>query len=269
MLNVNKNSSHQPSFGNEAADGKGAQKIRSETRYFEYIADKIARAKNTADTLVKDIGHPGLQGQIRELALKECIEPFLTHSFSCGTGKLIDSYSNISDQIDLIVYHRKTVPPILVNADLGLYPIEGVRYVFEIKTTLSATELKDSLKKFKSIGKLSSRPQKNIDGTIENIGQPTNALFAFDSDLSSSEIERYLKYDSRTPPICTAICVLGKGYWAFGGVKDLWYGFEAKEHPTKYAEFCSFITGFMNTLALEEYRIPPFLPGVYVNVWDA
>lgn len=237
------------------------------TKYFEYIADKIASAKKTADTLSKNLNHHGLEGQIRELALKECIEPFLTHSFCCGTGKLIDSYQNISDQIDLVIYHRKSVPPILVNSDLGLYPLESVRYTFEVKSKLTATGVRDSLKKFKSIRKLSSNPQKQPNGAVKDIGKPTNVLFAFDSDISGSEIERYLKYDSKEPRICSVLCVIGKGYWSFGG-KNLWYGFESKDHPTQYAEFCSFITGFMNSLAIEESQFPLFMPGVYVKAND-
>lgn len=97
-----------------ADDGADVMRQRGvmATRYFNYIADKIASAKSKADTLTSNIGHHGLEGEIRELAIKECIMPFLTQSFHCGTGKIIDSYKNISDQIDLVVYHRRTVPPI-------------------------------------------------------------------------------------------------------------------------------------------------------------
>lgn len=117
-----------------------------ESRYYRHILNKITAAKKAADDMATDIEHPGLEGDLRELALKECIEPFLTHSFEVGTGKVIDTYQNLSDQIDAIIYHRKLVPPIFFSKELGLFPVESVRYVFEVKSNLNATQIKDSLK---------------------------------------------------------------------------------------------------------------------------
>ncbi len=87
------------------------------TKYFDYIAGKIGTAKRRADLLAQDLGHRGIEGEIREIALKECIEPFLTQSFQCGNGKIIDSYQQISSQIDLVIYHKKVVPPILISSE--------------------------------------------------------------------------------------------------------------------------------------------------------
>lgn len=67
------------------------------TRYYDYIVDKIHAAHRNANSLAKRIEHHGLEGQIREIAVKDCIEPFLTHSFKCGTGKIIDSFERITD----------------------------------------------------------------------------------------------------------------------------------------------------------------------------
>ena len=79
------------------------------SRYYRHIVNKISSAKKAADDMVQDIEHPGLEGELRELALKDCIEPFLTQSFKVGTGKVIDTYQVLSDQIDAIVYHSKLV----------------------------------------------------------------------------------------------------------------------------------------------------------------
>ncbi len=142
------------------------------TRHFSYIANKIEAAKLRADTLAAGIGHHGIEGDIREIAIRECVEPFLTQSYQCATGKVIDSLENLSDQIDLIIYHKKVAPPILVNRDLGLFPVECVRYVFEVKSRLTATEVKDANKKFRSVSKLVSFPQTQGDGTKKGGGLP-------------------------------------------------------------------------------------------------
>jgi hypothetical protein len=236
------------------------------TKHFDYIANRIAAAKINADSLASNIGHQGIVGQIRELAARDCVEPFLTQSYQCGSGKVIDSAQNLSDQIDLVVYHRKVVPPILVSRDLGLYPVECVRYVFEVKATLTATEVKDANKKFRSVSRLISFPKKQSDGSIKGGAMPSTVLIAFGSDISGSELDRYLKHTEGEYPPCTVLCVIGKGYWFFDAKTKSWYGQESTAGSAPFTEFCMFITGFMNTLAAEETSMKPFQPGAYVNV---
>ncbi|WP_342365569.1 DUF6602 domain-containing protein [Pseudomonas sp. CFBP 13727] len=231
------------------------------TKYFDYIIDKVAAAKREADILAHGLEHHGLAGQIREIALRNCISPFLTHSFNCGSGKVIDTFRQITDQLDLVVYQKKAAPPIMFAPELGLFPVECVRYVFEVKSTLNATEIKDSLKKFESVKKLRSYPRV-VDG-VEYFGHlPATVLFAFSSDISGSEIDRYLKYDPSDYPSATVLCVLGKGYWHWN---DGWHGVANSGSLPPMTEFAAFITGFMNTLAAEETSMRPFSPGTYVN----
>jgi len=236
------------------------------TKHFDYIANKIASAKRNADSLAAGINHHGIEGEIRELAAKECIEPFLTQSYSCGTGKVIDTFQTMSDQIDLVIYHRKVAPPILVNRDLGLFPVECVRYVFEIKSTLSASEVKDANKKFRSIRNLRSFPRATPDGKVTYGGLPATVLLSFASDITGSEIERYKKHTEDEHPPCTVLCVLGKGYWYYDANTKCWNGQETSTLAPQCIEFCMFIAGFMNTLAVEETSLKPFLPGFYVDV---
>lgn len=237
------------------------------TKHFDYIVNKIAAAKAGADALAAGINHHGLEGQIRELGAKECIEPFLTQSYCCGTGKVIDTSQSISDQMDLVVYHRKVAPPILVNRDLGLFPVECVKYVIEVKSTLTADEIRDTNKKFRSITNLKSFPRRDTDGNTTYGVLPTTVLLAFSSDIAGSEIERYKKYTKGNPP-CVVICVLGKGYWFYDRARNDWSGLETSSDAPRFLEFSMFITGFMNTLASEEMTMRPFVPGAYVNVDD-
>lgn len=238
------------------------------TKYFDYIVNKISAAKLQANSLAAGIRHRGVEGQIREIAIRDCITPFLTQSYQCSSGKIIDSLQNISDQIDLIIYHKKIVPPILINHDLGLFPVECVRYAFEIKTKLTASEIKDANKKFTSVRNLISFPNKQADGSIQRGSLPTTVLFAFDSDLSGSEIDRYLKHSKESPPACIVLCVLGKGYWFYNGGTKHWYGEQVTTASQPYQEFCMFIGGLMNTLSREEASSRPFDPASYIYAED-
>lgn len=233
--------------------------------HLSFVLEKIAAAQRTADALVKQVDHCGLQGQIREIALRECVEPFLTQSYSCATGKVIDSRRSISDQIDLVVFHRKVAPPILINRDLGLFPVECVRYVFEVKSTLTAEEVRDANKKFRSVANLVSFPSNRADGRVLSGPRPTTVLFAFASDIEGCELERYLRHSRDEFPPSTVLCVLGKCYWFFDKELKCWRGGSVKGGlEMRYLEFAAFIGGFMNTLAAEETSMRPFHPAAYV-----
>ncbi|MBS4047416.1 MAG: hypothetical protein KG075_13810, partial [Alphaproteobacteria bacterium] len=175
------------------------------SKHFEYIINKIAAAKQNAQSLGSKLGHHGLEGQIKELAIRECIQPFLTQSFQCGSGKVIDSQGRLSDQIDLVVYHKKVAPPILVSQDLGLFPVECVQYVFEIKSCLTASEIRDANKKFRSISNLVSFPKKDASGVMKGGKLPATVLLAFESDVTGSEIDRYIKHTDGSHSPCTVL----------------------------------------------------------------
>ncbi|WP_224554325.1 DUF6602 domain-containing protein [Pectobacterium versatile] len=235
------------------------------TKYSAYIRQKIQSAKESADILSADIENNGIAGSIKEIALQKCLMPFLTQSYKAGNGKIIDSFQKTSSQIDILLYHKKVAPPILINSELGLYPIECVKYAFEIKSKLTATEIKDSIEKFKSVAALNSFPSKKNNGEMVFGDRPTTVLFAFNSDITGSEIKRYIKYDNSSTPACMALCVLGKGYWFY---QNGWYGYESDGSLPAYSEFCMFIAGLMNTLSREETSIKPFNPGCYLTSED-
>ncbi|WP_340481201.1 DUF6602 domain-containing protein [Vibrio anguillarum] len=239
----------------------------SKRKYFEYIVNLIDSAKKEANFLAADIEHHGLAGQIREIALNKCIAPFLTHSFKCGTGKIIDTEGNLSDQIDLIVYHTKLAPALMINSELGIFPAECCAYAIEVKSTLTATEIKDSIKKAKSVKKLQLFPQMDKDGKkVFSNNWVRNVLFAFSTDIKGNEIERYLKYDNANPPEYIAICVLGKGYWFWSELngKYQWFGTEVSDEVEPYEEYALFLSGFTNTLAGMEATLQGFTPGNYI-----
>jgi hypothetical protein len=237
------------------------------TPHFDFITDLIAAAKTAADKLACHADHPGLAGEIRELATQKCIDPFLTQSFRCGTGKVIDSLGGKSDQTDIVVFHKKTVAPVLINSQLGLFPIECVKYAFEVKSTLSATEIKNANAKFRTLAKLKSYPKNDKDGAITGGPMPTSVLLAFSSDILGDELERYLRHTEDNVPPCTVLCVLGKGYWWYQNEK--WQGVRCVPNMPQFAEYALFITGLMNTLSKEECSIRPFNPGPYVNAIGA
>lgn len=233
------------------------------TPHFDYLTGLIKAAKEEADKLARHASHHGMAGEIRELAAEKCIAPFLTQSFRCGTGKIIDSLGNKSDQTDIVVYHKKTAPPVFLSDRLGMFPVECVRYAFEVKSTITAAEIKDANNKFRAIAELKSYPKTDENGTLTTGPKPATVLLAFSSDISGDELDRYLKHTEDSSPPCIVLCVLGKGYWWY--VNGKWHGFRYVTQMPPFVEYAAFMTGFMNTLSNEECSIRPFNPGPYID----
>lgn len=229
--------------------------------YYNLIVERISRAASEAAICAKSIDHSALSGSIREIALRNCIKPYLTHSFKCGTGKVVDTTGHLTKQIDLLVYETKLVPPLMLNEEVGIFPAECCEYAFEVKSTITAAEIRSAIEVGKSIRSLKRFPKTQEDGTIhyEKSGL-RNVLFAFGSDIEGDEMERYLKYDA-TPPVFTVILVLGKGYWFWD---EGWYGITAQELPDPAGLFALFIAGLTNTLVAREASMRCFNPGSYI-----
>jgi hypothetical protein len=232
--------------------------------YYDLIRERIGRAAAEAALAAKTMDHSALAGSIREIALRNCVEPYLTHSFRCGSGKIVDTTGYLTKQIDLIVYQTKLAPPLMVSKEVGIFPAECCAYAFEVKSTLNATEIKSALEVANSVKTLRRFPKSDGTGALSyQQSGPATILFAFGSDISGHELGRYLKYDLDKNPAFTGLLVLGKGYWYWTQDKG-WFGATVEDFSEEQAIFALFIAGFTNTLASQEATIRAFVPGNYM-----
>ena len=92
--------------------------------------------------------HPLLVGTARknEIRLKLAI----------ATGCIIDSYGNTSTQTDVILYEIDQCLIFSINdtTEATYIPCEGVVAIWEVKSTLTTTDLKDSINKIKRVKEL-------------------------------------------------------------------------------------------------------------------
>lgn len=169
------------------------------------------------------VDHPGIQGRIRELALGKIVRPLLFEQLSLGTGKITDYCGNQSSQIDGIIYSTMRLPSVMYDKSLGVFPIDAVMAAIEVKSVLTATEIKDCHSKAASLWRLhySTGSYTHRDGaTTYSVSPLLPIVFAFQSDLtgaSKSELERYLGVDAPAAagkkPAVWMICVVGRGCW--------------------------------------------------------
>lgn len=211
--------------------------------------------------ITQKINHPGMKGRAREIYLEKIINPFIVSGYNFGTGKIVDFLDNQSDQIDIIIYRKNILPPLLYDegAEEGLFPLESVFYAIEVKTIANNNTIKDAYKKAKSLTKLKTPVNSELSWHI-------TGFFAFNSDLKNEpekELDRFRKNDNNfdTTPIIDFICIIDRGYWYFDKKYEKWLYYPAtKEHT----EIIGLIAGISNTLSAYFYSKKPSLIGVYL-----
>jgi len=99
---------------------------------------------------------PSLVGGAREVPVRDQLEQILPRGIAVGSGCVIDSHGNASQQTDVILYERDICPVFSINntPETTYYPCEGVIAVGEIKSSLNTTTLEDSFAKISSVKRL-------------------------------------------------------------------------------------------------------------------
>jgi len=209
------------------------------------VSAAIAQARAAAE-----ITHKGVKGTVLEILLSKLFKPLLPADIGVGTGQIIDAHGNTpSPQIDIVIYNKAILPPVLIDENVGLFPIESVLYTIEVKTKLNSRELKTA----HASAKLINNNFKYLDGNVDqknkpiqqSINKPRSIIFALNTDLKEnglSEAERYMKIYSSDFPYLTAICVAGREYSYED--RECWV---SMRNPKEFDEILNLIAGITNT----------------------
>lgn len=234
--------------------------------YRNLLDIKIAAALASAHAS-KDFKHPALVGKLRELFIKEVIRPFLPSNVGVGTGKIITNENQLSKEQDIIVFDKGIIPPIVFEQNLGLFPVESVLSVIEVKSKLTVAELKTShinalellaLKHLPAEYDEFNNPKPYIDGSIKGLNF---YLFAYESDCDSDEAARYDKVRDADHPAIRMICVAQKGCWILNTQKMNWRTVISKKEHDEIACFLSIIINSLKLIS-ESKGTPRF--GSYI-----
>ncbi|HCL5534519.1 TPA: hypothetical protein N2N29_000515 [Citrobacter werkmanii] len=226
------------------------------------VQSAMAQAKAAAG-----FTHQGVKGSVLEILVSQLFRPLLPADIGMGTGQIIDSYTGeMSGQIDIILYDKAILPPIIFDANTGLFPIESVLYTIEVKTTLNSTELTSAHKSAKAIRQnFSYRPglkDTNNNELNHSIEKVISVVFALNSDLKRdgiSEAGRYRKIYKNEERFIRAICVADREYCYED--RDYW---RSTRNTENFDEILLFISGISNTYKrVSNSRMQPLL-GHYI-----
>jgi hypothetical protein len=120
--------------------------------------------------------------------------------FGIGSGIVVSSSGQQSRQTDVIIYDGRPLPPVLLAGDRGIFPIDSVLAVIEVKSTLVAphyASLVDAAQRFlppnmSPAGLRIATPGRLLD----EVGRPQAtwplfSVFAYTSDAKQrDELER-------------------------------------------------------------------------------
>ncbi len=177
-------------------------------------------------------GQPSDTGFNREDVLKKWLIRHLPKRVSPELGgRIIDSYNNVSGQVDIVIYDD-------VTPRFGAFPkqyffAEGVVTAIQVKSNLTSSELKlavDNLATVKSCERKYGRGM-----FFGEVGKkiPTG-IFAFDTNYKSSEsiITALKKLEKATQPPVDFICINKKTYIAYNYGK--WTKSNGEKLPVGY-----------------------------------
>jgi hypothetical protein len=188
-------------------------------------ADRLSELLVTQEDLLRGAlakarakyAHPGDRGTGVEIAFREFLAEHLSRRLSVGQGEVIDLSGSKSRQLDVVIatddqpFHD---PP----SEPGLFIVEGVYAVGEVKSVLTTGELADIIKKGKSVKNLQKPPlavgamavATDSDGTRWIDGPPPFFAFAFETNVAVKTLLDRLR-DVGEPTPVDAVFVLGKG----------------------------------------------------------
>ena len=190
---------------------------------------------------VGQVEHTGVRGRFRELFLDELLRPLFPNNWILATGVIVDTddrrwggtsgdASSQSGQEDILIINPELLPPVLLQKEQVIAPVEAVLGVVEVKSKLTATELDKSIKHAMKIRELVTS-WECINPEDDRVDMawtkyPGYHLFAFESDLSEkTEKERFeeraelMKVSNDDPFL--SLCVANKSVLKWSPLEEL------------------------------------------------
>ncbi|EIF2259557.1 hypothetical protein LFR79_003608, partial [Vibrio cholerae] len=189
-------------------------------KYQDFLRAKVQGALAEAKA-ASNLSHQGVKGTILEILISKLFRPLLPSDIGVGTGQIIENHTGkISTQMDIVLYDKSILPPVLFDESTGIFPVEAVLYTIEVKTTLTKKDLRIAHDSAKFLNSFLYLPGlKNEDGSDKHhsIDKVKSVIFALNTTLTGNrltEADRYKSiYYPDDEPYLVAICVAGDSYW--------------------------------------------------------
>jgi hypothetical protein len=190
--------------------------------YRDILVARIQGAVAAANSMAH-VQHSGRKGRLREILIRQLFRPLLPMDIGVGTGEIITVVTGepASKEQGVVIFDRRILPPLVLGSSIGLFPLESVLFTIEVKSRLTADELRKAHESAPHLGRL-----RALSGHFDDEGRnirdkflpPIATVFALASDLSDDVPQEGQRYDrirestTSDPPI-RMLCVVGRGTW--------------------------------------------------------
>jgi len=166
-----------------------------------------------ADAL-KNLDQKWLKGRLRELFISRILSKFLTSQFGTGTGVIINQRGEQSEQIDIIIYDRRIMPPFIQEEKVGVYPAECVLAVIQVRSWISKEtiiEYSDLAKKL--YGEIYN-PASSLYGDSAEFSPLYSLIGFYDKEIFKNESEEeILNWMMNNAKPLFGVCLVNKLSW--------------------------------------------------------
>jgi hypothetical protein len=237
--------------------------------YKQLVVERIRFALEAAKA-ARTLENRGVKGAIREVLIADLFRPLLPSDMGIASGVLISAFDEgQSAQQDIIIFNKRIISPLLFEQGPAIVPVESALACIEIKSRLTAQEVRKAHESAISVRKLSRHSgfrDESGEWVDTRSSGVTSLLFALETDLvtqGESEWERYLKLIGDEYPELNSICVPCRGFWHTdeqGVFFDMGVGkYFRKDHSplqrtggfippsAEYAEVSRFLGGIIDT----------------------
>ena len=159
--------------------------------------------------------HSGNKGVGAETILRNFLHLYLPRRYGVGHGEIVDSQGRRSPQTDIVIVTEEH-PFTFTSDQPGLFFVEGVFAVGEVKSVLTTEELERTIASALKFRELRCRPlghrlllSLNHADQDRFVGKPPYFLFAFETHLALETLGEVLA--TRTNRSIDAVFVLNKG----------------------------------------------------------
>jgi len=194
--------------------------------------------------------HNLTKGELRELFVNDVMSSFLTNQFGIGSGIIINQYGLQSHQNDILIYDNRVLPPFIKEQNIGVYPMESILGVIEVKTNLTRDSLLETESKFEDLRHRICNPKYSYYNTPGYI--PICGMIGF-YGYGSKEIKDYsgAKWLNENFNNLFAICLVGRFSWLRTK------GWSICQHnPETYEETKRFIAAILDNIRTKSNRLP-------------
>ncbi len=120
-------------------------------------------------------------GEAVEEAFRDFLEQRLPRAFAVGEGFVFEHGGKRALQQDIVIFDNLHHPRLLSEGRQGLFPIDTVVAIVEVKANLGEQEIKDAVKKIASAKSLKRGVKNEISGTLsgKNVIPLRGYIFAY------------------------------------------------------------------------------------------